>query len=196
MSFRIFYVYAVLGLIGISAFVWRWSAEPSTHVVDLTGTAVDPLNSDARAVVLIFVRADCPTSNRYAPEMQRIYEQFSPEGISFWLVYVDPAQRPDVIERHLAQYSLELNVLRDLEHELVARVGAKVTPEVAVFVADGNLVYRGRIDNRYSDFGKGRAQATRRELVTAIRAVLDGDTVVPSRTPAVGCFIADLEPTG
>ena len=195
MSVRNIYVYVLLGLVVISASLW-WSVVPSTHVVDLTGRRVDPLDSDAKAVVLIFVRADCPTSNRYAPEMQRIYERFSPEGISFYLVYVDPAQRPDVIERHLSQYNLKLNALRDLEHELVARVGAKVTPEAAVFLADGTLIYRGRIDNRYSDFGKTRARATRWELVTAIEAVLEGGPVTPSRTPAVGCFIADLEPAG
>ena len=194
MSIRNIYVSLVIGLVLITASIWWWSV-PSTGVLDLAGRPVDPLNGDV-PVVLIFVRADCPTSNRYAPEMQRIYERFSPEGVSFWLVYVDPAQRPDVIERHLAQYSLELNVSRDLEPELVARVGAKVTPEAAVFLADGQLVYKGRIDNRYTDFGKARAQATRRELVTVLEAALAGGPMTPSRTPAVGCFIADLEPTG
>ena len=40
-----------------------------------------------KAVVLLFARTDCPVSNRYAPDLQRLYEKFAPQGIDFRLVY-------------------------------------------------------------------------------------------------------------
>jgi hypothetical protein len=41
--------------------------------------------------VLVFVRTDCPISNRYAPELRRLQDRFAPRGMAFWLVYPDPA---------------------------------------------------------------------------------------------------------
>ena len=42
--------------------------EPAGGPVDLNGKPVNPLvGMDGRAVVLVFVKVDCPISNRYAP---------------------------------------------------------------------------------------------------------------------------------
>ena len=68
----------------------------------------------------------------------------------------------------------------------------RITPEAAVFAPDREMVYRGRIDDRYVDFGKTRARATRHDLTDALEAVLAGESVPNPRTEAVGCFIADL----
>jgi hypothetical protein len=81
--------------------------------------------------------------------------------------------------------------VRDPDHALVKYAGAKVTPEAAVY-AGGRIVYRGRIDDRYVDFGVERPQATRRDLAEAIASVVAGRAVVQPKTQAVGCFIADF----
>jgi hypothetical protein len=44
----------------------------------------------SRATVFLFVKTDCPISNRAAPEVNRLYEEFSDQGIAFRLVYVGP----------------------------------------------------------------------------------------------------------
>ena len=55
-------------------------------VHDLAGQPVDPLaNQHARAIVFVFLSADCPISNRYAPELRRLQEKFAPLGVRFWL---------------------------------------------------------------------------------------------------------------
>ena len=52
--------------------------------VDLQGRAVDPLaNAEARLSVLVFLRSDCPISNRYAPEIRRLHARFAPRGVAF-----------------------------------------------------------------------------------------------------------------
>src|SRR3954453_16325251 len=62
----------------------------STGVVDLQGRAVDPFQMrDAGAIVLLFVRTDCPVSNRYAPEIERMRAKYAAQGVVFWLVYPD-----------------------------------------------------------------------------------------------------------
>ena len=59
--------------------------------------------------------------------------------------------------------------------------------------AGRELVYLGRIDDRYVDFGKTRAAATTHDLAGALEAILDGRPVPESRTRAIGCFIPELK---
>jgi hypothetical protein len=164
------------------------------HLEDLDGRRVDPFPAaPARAVVFVFTRTDCPISNRYAPEVARLYKRFGPRGVDFWLVYPDRDETAQSIRAHLKEYGYPIDALRDPEQELVALTGARVSPEAAVFVDRTHLAYRGRIDDRFVDFGKARAEPTRRDLEEALEAVLARRPVVNPRTTAVGCYLSDLE---
>ena len=135
-------------------FVFGLTAQIMPGVVDLEGKPLDPLrNTGARAVVLIFIRTDCPISNRYAPEVRRLHELFAPKEVRFWLVYPDAKEPVDAIRRHVEEFGYRCGVLRDPRHELVKTSKVKITPEAAVFVPGKGLVYHGRIDDRYVDFG-------------------------------------------
>jgi len=59
--------------------------------------------------------------------------------------------------------------------------------------AGPRMVYRGRIDDRYVDFGRSRPAPTTRDLRAVLQALAAGSTLTPRTTPAVGCFIAPLE---
>lgn len=126
-------------------------------VVDLTGKAVNPLVVPAGQVasVLVFTTTDCPISNRYAPVIQELASRFEQQGIGFTLVYPVAADSPGVIREHVKTFAYSIPVVRDTAQELVKHTGARVTPEVAVIGPGGAVLYRGRIDDRYVDFGKG-----------------------------------------
>lgn len=143
--------------------------------------------------VLIFVSVDCPVSNRYAPEIKRLYGEFTARGVRFRLVYPNPLDSGDAISRHLVAFGYPPIADRDGEHTLVKMAGASVTPEAAVFDNRQRLVYRGRIDDRFVELGRERPAATQHDLRNAMEAVLAGKPVTPSRTQAVGCFIADMK---
>jgi peroxiredoxin len=160
---------------------------------DLNGKPVEPLRPGAaKAVVFIFTRTDCPISNRYAPEVRRLYEKFAASGITFYLVYADTDESDGEINRHLKAYGYGFGVLRDVHHDLVKLTGVRVTPEAAVYVT-GQMVYRGRIDDRYVAFGKTRPAPTTHDLEQALSSILDGKPVAQPTTPAIGCFIPELQ---
>lgn len=158
---------------------------------DMEGHRVDAVDDGARATVWVFVRHDCPISNRYAPEIQRLTVEYGSRGIRFYLVYPDPDETRERVLDHRAQYGLTATPLHDPHHELVRQAEVRVTPEAAV-VVDGRIVYRGHIDDRYVDFGQARPQPTHRSLRDALEAVLADRTPSVARTRAVGCPIADL----
>ncbi len=160
---------------------------------DLSGISVDPLKqSPRRIVVLVFVRTDCPLSNRYAPLIQELSIKYARES-SFWLVFPDKSKSSEEIRSYLQEYGYKLAALRDPEHTLVKRSGVKVTPEVAVFNAKRELIYHGRIDNLYEDFGRSRRAATTHELADAIEAASKGVAPPAASADGVGCFISDLQ---
>ena len=168
----------------------------SPILLDLEGRQVEALQaSGSKAIVFLFARTDCPISNRYAPEVRRLFEKFSGDGVAFWLVYPDPDEPIAAIRKHVEEYGYRMGVLRDPRHELVRMTGARVTPEAAVFVAGisgQHLAYHGRIDDRYVDFGKTRSEPTAHDLEQVLEAVLAGQPVHAREMAAIGCFIPDL----
>src|SRR5690349_1551858 len=178
---------------GIAALIAFSTVSFARGPIDLHGKPVDPFVDTARAKGYPFVRTDCPISNRYAPELQRIASEFSCRGVEFWLVYSDPAETAAGIEAQIAQYKLPGKPLRDPDHKLAARSQATVSPQAAVFDGSGKLIYTGRIDDQFVDFGKARPRALTHDLESAITAVLSGKPVKFTKTRAIGCYLADVQ---
>lgn len=167
------------------------SANVDFQVEDVVrGERIDPFaNSEAKAVVLIFVSTDCPIANQYAPELNRLSKLYQRKDVSFWLVFADPDEMSEKIRRHLEDYHYQIPALRDPDHQLVKLCGVVRTPEAAVFAPERDRRYRGRIDNRFTDFGKSRTVASQHNLQEAIESVLAGRSVATPVTEAIGCYI-------
>jgi hypothetical protein len=160
-------------------------------LVDIDGIAHGTLAHPARGrwSVLFFVRTDCPISNRYAPEIRRICTEYEPAGAQCMLVYADPGLRADDVRAHRGEFSLGLPAVVDRDRILIARAGAAVTPETAVFTLDGTLAYRGRIDDLHPELGRPRQSATEHDLRNALDDLVAGRPVRKPRTQAIGCYI-------
>ncbi len=170
----------------VAHLLWLAISRVPVQVVDAEGHAVRPLDGCGTAV-LIFVATDCPISNGYAPELQRIMAGHQGDGVRFELVYTDAT--PAAAKAHLALYGYACPALLDPNHALSARLGVTVTPEVAVIGEGGRLIYRGRIDDRYVGFGRKRPEASTHDLRAALAAVVAGRPVAVAYTKAVGCPI-------
>ncbi|MFZ0420969.1 MAG: redoxin family protein [Candidatus Sulfotelmatobacter sp.] len=169
------------------------SALGQHNAFDLDGNAVDPLQAaSGKIVVLVFLRRDCPVSSRYAPVIRQISEQHERDA-SFWLVFPDKTETSQTIQQYLHEYSYRLPALRDPEHALVKLAQVQITPEVAVFNRSHQLIYDGRIDNRYVDLGRSRAAPSTHELDDAIQTAAVGKTPAVKQVRGVGCYISDLE---
>jgi hypothetical protein len=163
-------------------------------VVDLDGRRVDPLafGEGVRAHVFIFTTSDCPISNRYAPEIARLATSFADRGLRFWLVYPVPTDTARLAREHAARFGLAIPIVRDTSFALVRHTGVTVTPEAAVIERGGRQIYRGRIDDRYVDFGLDRPAPTTRDLQNVLDAVAAGRSIAPTSTQAIGCYLPDL----
>ena len=145
--------------------------------------------SGKRAVVLFFLTTDCPLSNNYAPEMNRIDATYSPRDVMFYAVQGDATVALDVVRKHVQDFGYTFPYLMDPDESLATFTGATTNPEAAVLSPNGQLLYLGRIDNRLAAFGKQRSQITEFDLRDALDAVLAGKPVPHPHTKALGCAI-------
>lgn len=183
-------VAAVAGALPAAAPVRPVAAAAGVTAPGLDGTRVAPFAPAAgvEATVLLFVMTDCPISNRYAPEVRRLHDEFA-GAVRFWLVYVDAHRPAGALREHHASFGYPFAALRDAAGALAALAGATVTPEAAVFDAAWRMVYRGRIDDRFVAFGVARRAPRTRDLRDRLSRIVAGETLSFSETRAVGCYI-------
>jgi thiol-disulfide isomerase/thioredoxin len=170
-----------------------WARPSPQFALHDTGGAVHKQDewTQAHAVVIFFVTTDCPLSNGYAPEMNRIEQAYAPRGVRVYAVQGDTTIADEEVRRHAREFAYRFPVLLDPQQILSRYTGATITPEVAVLSGEGELLYLGRIDNRVEDFGKTRLQATEFDLRDALESVLAGRPVPHPRTHAIGCAITN-----
>lgn len=189
---RCLYVSFHLLIAGVVLLVFPLTSAAQKTALHVDGSPANPFQeAPGKPAVLIFIRTDCPISNRYAPLIRKISSHYG-DKVGFWLVYLGQTASAEKIRQHEAEYGYKLPALLDPQHALVTQAQVRVTPEAAVFDAQHRLIYHGRIDNWYEDLGRPRHAATRHELDEAIQAALTGKPA-PNNAPAVGCFIADAE---
>ncbi len=163
-------------------------------LADVTGTVhrADEW-SGKKAIVLLLIGVECPVSNSYSPEFGRLAKTYGEKAVSFYGVHCDEDLTAADAAKHAKEYSLTFPILLDPKQKLAVAVGARTTPEAVLLSPTGEVVYRGRIDDRYAMNGKRRDEPTRRDLEDAITAVLAGQKPATAETKCFGCPLPRLK---
>lgn len=180
----------VLTLVFSAAVAFAAQSVPEFSFVDTAGqTHTRAEWSGKHAIVLLFLTTDCPLSNNYVPELNRLNSAYASRGIAFYGIQGDATVSIEDVRKHVQDFAYTFPYLLDPNETLDAFTGAATTPEAAVLSPTGQLLYLGRIDNRLEDFGKQRVQITEFDLRDALDAILAGKPVPRARTRALGCAI-------
>jgi hypothetical protein len=176
----------------------QWAVQ--AEIRDVHGQVATPFQPRHTARALFFIATDCPISNSYAPEIQRVCRDFGSRGVECLLVYEDvdaaPTSSPNALDegvrKHLREYLYaDIPAVIDRTRAIATRARATTTPQAVVIDRAGQIRYRGRIDNFYAALGKPRQQVTERDLRRALDAVVTGQPVLVAETKALGCHIVD-----
>lgn len=157
---------------------------------------------DKKLVVAVFMGIECPLAKLYAPRLEELSQEFSPQGVQFLMI--DSNQQDTITE--LGAFArinkLTFPVLKDPNNAVADLFRAERTPEVFVLDAEGKVRYNGRIDDQYGlggNSGYARPEIKRRDLAVALEELLAGEEVSVAVTPATGCIIgrvAKVDPHG
>jgi peroxiredoxin len=198
---------SVFSLRGVSPLVLLFSvlapsglyAEKLGNVKDLT--LLDPEEErhhtgdwkKHKAVVLFFLGTDCPVSNFYVPTMNELAKTYQARGVACFGVYADPDLSAENAKKHAQEYRIHLKILLDAQQKLARQAGVKMLSQVVVISPQGPILYRGRIDDRYSAEGRRRDDPRSKDLENALQAVLAGKMVQVPETPCYGCPITFVD---
>jgi len=141
--------------------------------------------------LLVFIGAECPISNRYAPEIARIASEYSPRHVRTFLIYADDGIDAMRARAHQGEFyaAVHLPVVIDPGGEWLAATGTTITPQAVIYTPAGR-VYRGRIDDWYETISRNRRVPTVRDVRRSLDAVLAGRPVPVAETQAIGCYVA------
>jgi len=96
-----------------------------------------------------------------------------------------PADSPENMLRFAAQYGFKFPYLIDEDQSVGKAYGAVCTPDFFGFNKDGELQYRGRLDDARMSNAEGRT----RELVDAMRQIAKTGQGPREQVPSMGCSI-------
>jgi peroxiredoxin len=145
------------------------------------------------ATVLVCLSIDCPISNEYLPTINALAEEYRGRGVNFVGINPSGGQSLEQMAAYARERKLPFPFLKDAGGKVSRQLGYSVTPEARVFDAAGELVYSGRIDDRYRRGGATEANVAR-DLANALDEVIAGKPVSAARTKPVGCPIQIAEP--
>jgi peroxiredoxin len=123
-----------------------------------------------KAVVLIFLGTECPVSNGYAPEYALLAKAFGKRGVAFYGLHPAPDVTEEAAIKHAKEYKLTFPILLGPMQKVTKRAGVTVTPEVVVLTPAGRVLYRGRVDDRYSFDRAGPPASAKRDAATRSRS--------------------------
>jgi thiol-disulfide isomerase/thioredoxin len=142
--------------------------------------------------VFVFLAVQCPISNRSIPDLNALAEKY--EGrVRFVGVNAERGRTAEEVEKHDREFALKFATQLDPHQELAKRYRALTTPTVVLVSPKGEVLYRGRIDDRVIDFGKQRSKARREDLREALEEALAGKPIAVPETPSVGCSIEGVD---
>lgn len=138
-----------------------------------------------KGLVVIFWQTKCPCVKRYQKRINRLFERYQKEEISFLHLSSNSNESFDEVQKEYNRRSIPLPLIRDEGGQLAKAIGAKGTPAAALINQDGNMVYFGWIDNERDEHETGRIAY----LENAIIEFLNQKPITVTTSPMFGCPI-------
>jgi len=149
--------------------------------------------TDARAIVLIFTSTGCPIVQKSVPKIKALRDEFAAKGVVFWLVNSNAQDDSASIVEEAKDFGIDLPILLDQSQSVARALNASRTAEtICIQAKSWTVVYRGAIDDQFG-YGSEKTQASQPYLENALKNLLAGKRITPTRTDVKGCVI-QIEP--
>lgn len=158
-----------------------WSPETENNVL---------LLSKGNLTALVLFSPDCPMCINYTQPLNSLQQQLG-SGIQVLGIVPGKTYTDDVVLNFSKLYQLNFPLYVDRQLLLTKLLTGEVTPEVFLFNASGQLVYRGAIDNWLVGLGQKKQKPDQFFLLNAIDQTLSDQVVRVPYVKAQGCILND-----
>jgi peroxiredoxin len=148
------------------------------------------------ATVIMCMSVECPISNEFLPAIKEVADKYRSRGVNLIGINPNAGESLEAMAAYSKEHKLSFPFVRDEGGKISRRLLFNVTPEARVFDAEGKVVYRGRIDDRYRAGGGQPGAKITHDLARALDEALAGKPITQARTRTVGCPIQLTLPGG
>ncbi len=143
-----------------------------------------------KGLLIAFICNHCPYVLAIAERLAQDTSEIMDEGINVLAVMSNdhtfvPADNPENMKKFATHHGFKFPYLVDETQEVGKTYGAVCTPDFFGLNKDGELQFRGRLD----DAKMGDAAGRSRELVDAMRLIAETGQGPKTQTPSMGCSI-------
>jgi hypothetical protein len=154
------------------------------------GAAWSSTSLTAQPVLVLFLCAHCPFVKHIEPELSRLEAEYSDRiqlvAISSNSTITHPQDGPEGLREQAARNRWRFPYLFDASQAVARTFHAACTPDLYLFNAAHQLVYRGQLDGSRPG---NNEPLDGRDLRAAIEALLGGQPISADQQASIGCNI-------
>ena len=186
----------VLGVLPAAAEPTVGATAPDFTLSDSNGKLVKLSDHRGKTVVLEWTNHECPFVRKHygSGNMQKLQKSAASEGI-VWLSVISsaPGRQGHVSGTEANTLTTDRNatptaVLLDPKGDVGKAYGARATPHMYIITAEGQLAYKGAIDDTPSA-DPADIEPARNYVTLALAAMAKDEAVDPAATRAYGCSV-------
>ena len=152
-------------------------------------------DSNARAVVVVFMGWECPMAKLYVSRLNELQEKYSARGVRWLAINSNQHDSLAELQAFIRRSELAIPMLKDPGNVVADQFGATRTPEVFLLDQDRRIRYHGQIDDQYAP-GLQRSRARTNYLADAIEDLLNDKPIARASTEPAGCIIGRVLKAG
>lgn len=169
---------------------------PEFTLKDADGETHSLSDFEGQYVVLEWLNFECPFVGKHygSGNMQQLQETYTDQGVA-WLSIVSSAEGeqgyypPEEMKDQKQKRNGNMTaILMDTSGEVGKKYGATVTPHMYVISPEGELLYRGGIDDRPTT-DEADIEGATNYVRGALEAARSGEEVSPKQAKPYGCTI-------
>ncbi len=186
--------FVLVGLLTLSACATGRGAAPSSSPSGFEGLVLFPtrgapatvkaLLQRADATVVVFWSAGCPCVRRYQARIDALAAEWASKGVAFVEVASNAGESLASLQEAARVRELPRPLWRDDGGFFAKALGARSTPTVVLLRRDGQVLYRGWVDNEREPGAPGREA-----WLEAALAGFAGGPAFAAKSPTWGCTI-------
>lgn len=165
----------------------------SLQDINLTDAVTDKtINMQAqvkgKGLIIVFHSLACPFAKMYESRLIALRSKYQSQGFTFILVNPEVSTSDadkTALRSYIDQSNMNMPYLIDEDQTLTKFYKITKIPEVIVLAPDGNVSYRGALDNN----PQAESAASSHYLDRAMDSILKGESPIPSQARAVGCNV-------
>lgn len=141
------------------------------------------------STLYMVVLPDCPLANNYTAEFKKIANKYLKQ-VNCYLILPNNMYSHTEIAHFLNKYNLKFPLILDEEQALIKQYQVSVSPTFIFVDSLGDLLYKGKLDNRIVSLGTKRFKgASINYLDSAMTEYYLGEPIKVKETKAVGCLL-------